>query len=308
MNPTLPAQPPVQRPPAHLRRRRPTGCWLRALLIALIVMLIPVFFCGLSLVAYIVFPPPTTNILVLGLDSREGEGFATRTDSIMLIGIQPKRLYVSLLSIPRDLFIDVPGYGMQRINTVNVLGELEQAGNGPVLLTHSIEQNFQIQVQHYVRLDFRMFVALVDAVGGLTIDVEKVIVDSAFPTEDGGVIQVRFESGSQTMDGERALIYARTRHGDDDYQRAKRQQQIVSALGAKLANPAHWPAALNVWRSSLDTNLSVWDAVRLLPPLVLNAGRFDRLVIDREYILGTAQGGAVPNYALLRPWITERFN
>lgn len=261
----------------------------------------------MSLVLYIVFPPQPLNILILGLDAREGEGFGTRADSIIVMGVNARQLRVSVLSIPRDLFLDVPNYGMQRINTINVLGEQAQQGGGSALLRASIEKNFGVQVDRYARLNFEMFVALVDAVGGVSIDVERVIVDNAYPTGVGdGVMQVRFESGIQTMDGARALIYARTRQSDDDYRRAERQQQVLAALAKKLANPLHVPAVLNILTRYVDTDLSLWDLALAAPPVLLNAGRFDQLVINRDYILGTQAGYAVPNYPLVDAWLRGR--
>lgn len=287
------------RPPQSRR-----GCALLAVLVALV---LPLFLCGLTLVVYLVVPPPPTNILVLGVDVREPGSFASRADSIMLLGVNPGRLQVSLLSIPRDLFIEAPGYGLQRANTINFLGEQESAGGGASLMASSIEQSFGVRPHRYARLNFASFVELIDAVGGVTIDVERAIVDYNYPTENNGVMTVRFESGPQHMDGERALVYARTRYADDDYQRAGRQQQVVSALMWKLINPATWPAALGVVTRSVDTDLSLWDMLRLAPPVILSAGRFDQLVIDRDYILGTAQGYAVPNYDLIAPWLDGRF-
>lgn len=291
-----------------LVKRLQTGCRRNFAVILALALLSPVFLCGLTLVVYLVFPPPQTDILVIGVDSREGEGWLSRADTIMLVGVNPAVLRVSLLSIPRDLSLDVPGYGYQRINTVNMLGEMEQPGKGAALLATSIEQNFGVAVERYARLDFQGFVELVDAVGGITIDVERVIVDDAYPTADGGVTSVHFESGTQHMDGERALIYTRTRHADDDYQRAVRQQQVVSALIGKLANPIRWPAAISVINRYLDTNLTLWDMLRLAPPALLSRGRVERLVIDRELITATAEGVAVPNYALITPWLEGRFD
>lgn len=275
-------------------------------LIALLLML-PVFACGMLLVLYLVFPPPQTDILVLGVDSREGEGWVSRADSIMLVGINPAVLRVSLLSIPRDLSLDVPNYGMQRINTVNMLGEMEQPSGGAALTAAAIEQNFGVSVERAVRLDFQGFVALIDALGGVTVDVERVIVDDTFPTADNGTMSVRFEAGVQHMDGERALIYARTRYADDDYQRAARQQQVVSALMGRLANPLRWPAALGVLNRTLETDLTLWDIARLAPPVLLSGGRVERFVIDRAAITATAEGVAIPNYAIIAPWLEGRF-
>ncbi|MBZ0276535.1 MAG: LCP family protein [Anaerolineae bacterium] len=290
-----------------LNDRRERGWRKNMGLILVILVLFPVFVSGVWAVLYLVFPPPHLDILVLGLDDRQSTHFAGRTDAIILLGVDPARLSVSLLSIPRDLFLNVPDYGMQRVNTINALGEQAEQGSGPRLLTASIAQNFGIAVDRYVRLDFRGFVALIDAVGGVTIDVERVIVDDTYPTADGGVISVRFESGVQQMDGERALIYARTRHSDDDYRRASRQQQVLSALALKLRNPLRWPDVIRILGESVDTNMNIGDMIAIAPPLILNAGRFDQLVINRDYIEGTAAGHAVPAYDRIVPWLEGRF-
>src|SRR3972149_1989170 len=87
-------------------RRLHSGCFYGALF----AVLVPLFLCGALITVYLVFPPAPLNVVVMGLDSREGEGAATRTDSIILVGVDPTHFRVSLLSIPRDLFIDTPGY------------------------------------------------------------------------------------------------------------------------------------------------------------------------------------------------------
>jgi LCP family protein required for cell wall assembly len=285
------------------------GCFTKLFFVAFALVIIPVFVCGVTLVIYLLFPPPHVDMVVMGLDSRAQQGTVSRSDSIMLVGIDPARLRVSLMSIPRDLYIEVPSYGLQPINTINMLGEMEDAGSGTTLLSRSIENNFGVTVERYLRMDFDAFVALVDAVGGITVYVDRVIVDNAYPTDIAGeVTSVRFESGWQYMDGARALIYARTRHSDDDYRRAERQQQVLSAVASKLANPLHWPPVLGALAQHVDTNLTLWDAVTLSPPMLLNAGRYEQLVINRDYILGTAQGYAVPDYTTLAPWLEERFD
>lgn len=311
----LPPHPAPQRPPARRPvyvaprpAKRRGGCLGRALLIAFILLMLPVFLCGLGFVTYLLLPPAPLDVLVLGVDAREGEGLLTRTDSIILVGLQPARLRVSMLSIPRDLFIDVPGYGAQRINTVNVLGEMAAAGRGPTLLSEAMQASFSVTPDRYIRLNFQGFQELVDAVGGVTIDVPNPVVDYAYPTADGGTTTIRFEPGMQHMDGERALIYARTRHSDDDYQRAARQQQVITALSYKLLNPLYWVPAAAVVTRSMDTNLTLWDMVTQAPTVILNAGRFEREVIDRDLISYGSDGTAFPNYAALAPWIQERFD
>lgn len=236
----------------------------------------------------------------------------TRTDSVMLLNITPRTLDVSLLSIPRDVFIHVPGYGEQRINTINMLGEQETPGSGgPALVKASLQESFGVEVDYYVRLDFDAFVDLIDAVGGISIDVPKRIVDYEFPARDGGTIQIEFEPGRQKMDGERALQYARTRHQDDDYQRAGRQQQVVDALIRKLSGPAQivrWPRILYVLRAHTDTDLSVWNMLEAGPALLLGWPGRDSRVLERADLIGMAAGYWVPDYDTLTPWIADRFD
>jgi anionic cell wall polymer biosynthesis LytR-Cps2A-Psr (LCP) family protein len=144
-------------------------------------------------------------------------------------------------------------------------------------------------------------------VGGVTIDVDRTIRDDSYPTPDGGTISVQFDPGVQAMDGERALIYARTRHADDDYRRAERQQQVISALSQRLINPLRWPVAVRIITRSMDTNLSLWDMASAAPTVLLNAGRFERFVIERSTIITDANGNAIPNYSLITPWLAGRF-
>lgn len=291
-NYSLPTQP-VRR----VRRRRSGGCVTYIALIAVIFSL-----CG---TIYVLFVPPQLNILVLGVDARPGEGYVTRTDSVMLIGVQPRRFHTTILSIPRDLFIDTPGYGLQRINTINVLGEMETEGRGPALLGEAITQSFGYTADLYVRLNFNAFVELIDAVGGVDINVERRIVDTLYPTADGGVETVTFEVGYQHMDGETALKYARTRHSDDDYYRAGRQQQVVDAVMGKLANPLVWIPAFSAITRNIDTNLNLFDYLSLAPAVIV--GGRERFVIDRDYITPIS-GGAAPDYAKLLPMLQGKFD
>lgn len=300
----------LRQPPDKMSRRTSPRYWSRGrgcLVFGLVGVLALLFACAVSMALYVVFPPAPLDILVMGLDSRGNEGRVTRTDSIMLVNIDPGSMDVSLLSIPRDLFIQVPGYGLERINTVNVLAEMEQPGTGPALLARSINENFDVQLDRYVRLDFQAFVAVVDAVGGLEIDVPDPIVDYQFPTADYGTTTVRFDEGVQQMDGETALIYARTRHADDDYRRAERQQQVVTALGKKLLNPTNWPVVWAALQQHVETNVSVFDLLPLIPPILFSGGNYEQLVIDRESIV-LWDGYATPDYEALAPWIQAHFD
>ncbi|NPV68561.1 MAG: LCP family protein [Anaerolineae bacterium] len=304
-NPALEAEPSAAAHPRPAARR---GClWL--LLGGVFMALLPVFLSGLYILLYLLFPPPALNVLVLGLDARAGEGFVTRTDSVMVMGVQPARLDVSLLSIPRDLFIETPGYGLQRINTVNVLGEQDQPGSGARLAAQAVAQSFHIPVDRYLRVNFDGFIALVDALGGIDVEVPSLLIDYAYPTDDFGTTTVQFEPGWQHMDGWQALAYARTRHADDDYRRAARQQQLMVALAQAVVRPGNWPrlpAAAAAFFQSVDTDLTPLDLLALAPTLVLDGavGSIDRLVIDRDLIQRSPEGYAIPNYAALDGWLS----
>ncbi|MGV2436001.1 MAG UNVERIFIED_CONTAM: LCP family protein [Anaerolineae bacterium] len=126
------------------------------------------------------------------------------------MNLQTRRLRMSMFSIPRDVFIEVEGYGSQRINSINVLGECEQSGTGAEWVARAIEDNFNLEVDRTARLNFDAFVQLVDALGGVTVEVERAIVDPTFPTRDFGTMVVRFNEGKQHMDGITALRFART--------------------------------------------------------------------------------------------------
>ncbi len=290
-------------PSGWLRRRSVLGC--------LLVILLPLSCINAFALLYIIFPPPPIDILLLGLDARPGQGYLTRSDSFMMLNITPSDLHVSLLSIPRDVFIQVPDYGEQRINTINALGEQEAKGSGPALIEASIQESFGVTMDRYVRLDFGGFVKLVDAVGGITIDVPKLIIDYDYPTMDGGVMTVQFDPGREHMDGERALQYARTRHQDDDYQRAERQQQVVDALIKKLSSPgqiAHWPKIWKALQDYTNTDMSAWDMLRWSPALLAGWPNRTQRVLQREDLIGMKAGYWRPNYDELVPWIQDHFD
>lgn len=293
-----PSPPPAA--PAHRPLRRYfAGC--------LGVSLLGCMFC---LLIYVIIPPAPADILILGLDARPGQGYLTRADSVTIVNVSPAHK-VTLLSIPRDVFIQVPDYGEQRINTINALGEQEESGGGLRLMKDSLEESFGIEIDHYVRLDFGDFVALVDAVGGVDIDVPKLIIDYDYPTLDGGTMTVRFDPGTEHMDGERALQYSRTRHQDSDYDRSARQQQVIDAVIAKLATPQgilHWPGAWHAFQTHTQTDLGLWDVVKIGPAIVLGWPTRTHRVLQREDLIGMRAGYWIPDYESIMPWIEDHFD
>lgn len=299
-----PSAPPQDTRPRRLRRPARRSRARTLVLLGCLPLTLCLVLCA---IAYMIVPPASVDILILGVDAQPGQRYLTRTDAIMLLNVSPGTLGVALLSIPRDVAIAVPGYGEQRINTINVLGEQESEGGGPALLKASFKESFDVTVENYVRLDFQGFVAVVDAVGGVDIDVPKLIIDYEYPTPDGGIMTVQFDPGKQHMDGERALQYARTRHQDDDYQRAGRQQQVVDAVVKKLANPLHWPRVVQAVRDHTDTDLSTWNMLRTGPALLVGWWSREQRVLQREDLVGSS-AGARPDYDSLQPWIDAYFD
>ncbi|MHC4618032.1 MAG: LCP family protein, partial [Planctomycetota bacterium] len=212
----------------------------------------------------IVSPPQTgrrVNVLFLGIDQRPGESMACRTDSIMLVSVDPDDMSASVLSIPRDLWVEIPhpDHEEDRINTAHFWGEEDRPGGGPALAVETVEHNLGVTVHYYVRLDFAGFERIIDAIGGVDID-----VPAAIPS-------LLIEAGSNHFDGERALAYARWRAtGDGDFTRMQRQQQIVLAVRDKVLGK--WNALQMALRApklmrevgdALDTDVPVEVMFRL---------------------------------------------
>ncbi|MCC6606011.1 MAG: LCP family protein [Anaerolineae bacterium] len=176
------------------------------------------------------------NILLMGIDRRPGEAFISRTDTMMLISLDPVTESASILSIPRDLYVLIPGHGRDRINTAFVYGS---AGNNPVggaaLAMQTVEYNLGVPINHYILVDFSAVINGINALGGIDVYVPTAINDPTFPDMDYGFDPLIIPAGQQHFDGAMALKYARTRHQDNDFGRASRQQQVVLAVRQKAA-------------------------------------------------------------------------
>ena len=175
-----------------------------------------------------------TNILIMGIDRRPGEPFISRTDTMMLASINPLDNSISLLSIPRDLYVVIPGHGRDRINTAFVYGSgSNNPAGGAALAMQTIEYNLGVPVDHYLMVDFNAFIQTIDSLGGIDVYVPYDINDPTFPDMNYGYDPLYIPAGLQHLDGYTALKYARTRHQDNDFYRAERQQQLLLALRDK---------------------------------------------------------------------------
>lgn len=302
-------------PSASGGERRRSGCGLSPFGLAILVMLLS-FGClavtggWLSQVVL-----PRTNVLILGLDRRPGQGDAVRSDVMMLATADPRGPYLGLLSIPRDLYVAIPGYGESRINAAHVWGERDEPGGGPELAMETVAATFGVPVRHYVRVDFDAFRAVVDAVGGIQVVVDERIVDNAYPTEDYGTQRIEIPAGPQHMDGERALQYVRSRHGASDFERAARQQKVMAALVRRMSAPGSWPrfpAVLSALIEHVETNLGPGQMLQLgVTASRVGPDGIERHVIERGMTRPwtTPTGGAVllPRWDLIDPLVKEMF-
>jgi len=175
-------------------------------------------------------PGGAMNILLVGTDARPGEE-VSRTDTIVLAHIDPQTNRVSMLSFPRDLWVNIPGHGKNKINAAYPIGERQiGSGYGPALLKETVGELVGLPIDHFVLINFDGFKTLIDKIAGIYVDVPKALDDPAYPTDDYRTIKIHFDAGRQLLDGDRALIYARTRHADSDFGRNQRQQQVLMAI------------------------------------------------------------------------------
>jgi polyisoprenyl-teichoic acid--peptidoglycan teichoic acid transferase len=207
------------------------------------------------------------TILVIGTDggSAPGREDDRRSDSLLLIRTEPSRHRISYLSIPRDLRVDIPGYGSAKINAAN------QAG-GPALTIATVRALTGLRIDHVVVFDFDGFRELIDALGGVEIDVPRPIQSNKFdcpykPARCANWDGWRFAKGTQHMDGRRALVYARVRtnqlnSGDNDVTRGGRQQAVADAVGDKIASFGTFlrlPFVGDSLAAPLVTDMSAWE-------------------------------------------------
>jgi LCP family protein required for cell wall assembly len=251
------------------------------------------------------------NILVMGLDRRVDElkGNPTRTDTMFVVTLDPYSKTAGVFSIPRDLWVEIPdgegGYFKERINVAYEYGPLKNyPGGGPGLAIATVEHNFDMKIDHYVVLDFVGFMELVDAVGGIDVDVKDVIWDPSYcnTTDCSDFKVVYFEPGLQHMDGELALQYVRIRYGSNDLDRIERQQDVIratldAALSAELLIPNRAVSIYNKFRDAVDTDVSAFK----VPGLALLAQDIPPENIINISLASAVQGGYAGDAAVLFP-------
>ncbi|MGB3905259.1 MAG: LCP family protein [Anaerolineae bacterium] len=207
------------------------------------------------------------NILLLGVDQRPREEGPWRSDTMIMVTVDPKSMTAGALSIPRDLYVEIPGYGERRINMAHFLGDAyDYPGDGPGLTMKTLEYNFGFPIHYYIRINFQGFRETVDYLGGITINVEEEIWDYRYPDGQYGYATVHIPAGVQVMNGRMALQYARTRHGGTDFDRLRRQLQVLLAIREKalrLELIPRIPILARTMGHTVRTNLQLGEVISL---------------------------------------------
>lgn len=266
------------------------------------------------------------TVLIAGLDRRPnaGDTLNVRTDAIMVARFDPANETIGILHIPRDLFFALPPTStgetlpLVRVNTLMLRGEGMQEGYGPYYMMDILQYNFGMYIDAYVLFDFMAFTTIVDAIGGIDITTTYNIYDSTYPDMGTGYDPFYLPAGDHHLDGAKALKFARTRHGDNDYLRGVRQLQVVRAIGERATSPEilpsllmQAPALLQELEGQVYTDLTINDAIALASytaPLPLDQIKTGAL--NQAYITHTVNQGesvAIPDREKLPDLLTEVF-
>lgn len=210
-------------------------------------------------------PPSNINIVLLGTDQRPGQS-NWRTDTLILLTINQQEKTVGMLTIPRDLYVNIPAVGKQRINTADFYGYYyHYPGGGPNLIKTTIEQNLGVRVHYFVRGGFEAFRQAIDILDGIQVDVDCPLYEQDF-YDDFGHATLNFQPGLQTMDGVTALRYARSRYTTNDYDRGRRQRKVILAMWDKATSLnllPKWPELYQEMSSSIATDLGPTEMAAL---------------------------------------------
>lgn len=217
-------------------------------------------------------PPPfslweSDNLLLLGTDRLENEG-SWRTDTIMVVGIDRTYNRAAVLSIPRDLYLSIPGYGQARINQADYLGEkiLGTPGGGPELISQVIEENLGLKTGHWIRVEMRGFEQVVDALGGVTVNLDCPFYELIYDLDEERWDYFTLPQGDVVLDGVSARWFVRLRLLESDFGRARRQRQFLWALRNQALSTNLLPRVPELWNAfqgMFDTDLSLLQLLDL---------------------------------------------
>lgn len=246
-------------------------------------------------------PPPQwdgatrVTMLVMGLDYRDwiANLGPPRTDTMMLLTIDPITKTAGMLSIPRDLWANLPGFKPQKINAAYRFGEIyKYPGGGPGLAIKTVEGTIGVPINYYAVLDFSAFVKFIDLIGGVKVEVKEPIELEVI----GKPVDVYLEPGVYAMGGDIALAYARNRStGGGDFERAERQQQVIMGIRDRLLDPRIFtimmenaPEIYEQLTTGVKTNLPLEDAIKLafLAVQISDEGINSAILDESSFIYG----------------------
>lgn len=261
------------------------------------------------------------TVLLLGVDQRPDDPSPLRTDTMIVLTVQPETNRAGMISLPRDLFVPIPGFDYSgKINTAFTVGEINKyPGGGGALAKKTVSEFLGYPIDYTVTVNFDGFVEAIDAIGGIDVVVPKTIHDEEYPTIDYGYQTFHIDAGLQHLDGESALKYVRTRKspGDDDFQRSQRQQQVLMAtknklIEDKLLTPVRLLELFRVVSQSVKHDIPA----NQLPNLLAVASRMqldqiEQLVLDTRFaqIDANSKFGwiLVPDREKIRPAVDQIF-
>jgi polyisoprenyl-teichoic acid--peptidoglycan teichoic acid transferase len=209
----------------------------------------------------------TDNFLVLGTDQRPG-WTNWRSDTIMVVAVDYTDNKVGIISIPRDLYVNIPGYGMSRINQADYWGETHKyPGGGPALVSRVLEENLGIKTGHWVRIKQDGLVELVNALGGVTVTLDCPLRElTPDPAHPGRLQRFELPAGQVFLDGPTAKKFATFRYASNDFARARRQQQLIWAIRDRALQIDALPKIPELWQAlsqTFTTDLGLLDVIRL---------------------------------------------
>lgn len=242
------------------------------------------------------------TVLLIGLDYRDWSAGTdySRSDTLMLLTLDPLTKTAGILSIPRDMWVAIPGFQHGKINTAYYLGEAYKLpGGGPGLAVKTVEQFLGVPINYYAQIDFGAFVRFIDELGGVKINVpEKITIDLL---GTGSATKKTLQPGVQVLPGEWTLAYARNRYtSGGDFDRAARQQQVILAIRDRILSldmlpnlVQRAPALYNELASGIHTNLTLDQVIRLaLLAKDVPEANIQQGVLNEEYVLfGTSPDG-----------------
>lgn len=248
------------------------------------------------------------TVLILGLDYRDWSSGTdySRSDTMILMTLDPLTRSAGILTVPRDMWVNIPGFKHGKINTAYYLGDAYKLpGGGPGLAVKTVEQFLGVPINYYAQIDFSAFVRFIDEIGGVKLDIPEAITIDLLGS--GSATKKKLQAGTQVLPGEWALAYARARNTKGgDFDRSKRQIQVIGAIRDRVLSLDMLPILINKadtlyqqLASGIHTNLSLDQVLKLaLLASQVPDEKIMKGVIDESYILF---GNSPDNLAILIP-------